>query len=277
MPSLASSLGCLACVGFIGLLTGLVACDSRDGDPHSNQGVVPNPAGKDLRIRDVTNPELANHPKTLDSVSVSGAAVVAVDTWDETGDGKSTGTIYVQDLGSQEPYSGISLYAPTFVPGNLHVGAGDVLDLSGQYQENGNIGSAVFPPGAVLAQLSRPTATFRFDGESTEPVDIDVEDLTTFETGRKWLGMLVRVHNVTLEDTLSGSGGRLSAKMRPEFAGVAKGCDAAFPKAPTVVNELSDVGSLNIDRGTQVKSITGVVTFFCNIHLAPRTVADIER
>ncbi|AKV02911.1 hypothetical protein AKJ09_09574 [Labilithrix luteola] len=273
MVSFPSSFGWLARVG---LLTALVACGSRDGDPHSNQGVIPNPAGKDMRIRDVTNPTLDNHPKSLDSVTVSGAAVVAVDTFDETGDGKSTGTIYVQDLGSQEPYSGISLFAPTFVPGNLRVGAGDVLDLSGQYQENTHIGSANFAPGAILAQLARPTATFRFDGENTEPVDIDVEDLTDFDKGRKWLGMVVRVHDVKLQAALTGSSGRLSSRMRPEFPGVANGCDAPFPKAPAVVNELADIGSLNLDAGTQVKSITGVVTFFCNLHLAPRTLADIE-
>lgn len=264
---------------FCALAAASLSCGSEKGDPHSNPGPPP-PQGTDKRIRDVANPAAPDKAKPLDTVAVSGVTVVAVDTFDETQNGRSRGTIYVQDLGSKEPYSGISLFAPSFVPGNLRVGAGDVLDLRGEYQENPSIGSAKFPEGAVLPQLSRPIATFRYEFRAPDPVDIDIADLSTFENGRKWLGMLVRVKNVTVDGPVNRDeqfNGRLSVPLLPRDLNAPNGCDAPFPKPPTLVNELADVASIDVPAGTTFKSITGVVTFFCNIHLAPRSLDDIER
>ena len=98
--------------------------------------------------------------------------------------GKSTGTIYVQDLGSKDPYSGITLFAPTFNPGNLAVSPGDVLDLHGQYTEASTIGSTVtFAPGRCCRRSSKPVATFRYETQVPEPVDIDVNDLADLREG----------------------------------------------------------------------------------------------
>jgi hypothetical protein len=52
-------------------------------------------------------------------------------------------------------------------------------------------------------------------------------------------------------------------------------CSDPFPKPPTITNELFDATTLNIPKGTVVKSVTGVVTYFCNIHLAPRYASDV--
>lgn len=255
----------------------LVSCGSESGDPHSNLGVPP-PEGRDKRIRDIGDPTRPDHPKSSDSVAVSGAIVVAVDGFDETGNGKSRGTIYVQDVGSKAPFSGISLFAPSFIPGNLHVGPGDVLDLRGEYQENVNIGTAKFANGAVLPQLSRPVGTFRFESKTVEPTEIDVADLADYAVGRRWLGMLVKVKNVTVRAPVSREGlsnGRLNVDLLPKAAGP-NACDAPFPKPPSLTNELADITTLGIPANTTVKSIVGVVTFFCNIHLSPRSVADVE-
>jgi hypothetical protein len=276
---------CSASAGLVALaaLLGIAgaACASRDGDQPANNGAPP-AAGKDLRVRDVTDPTRAEHPSYVgNSVAVSGAAVTFVDTFDETGNGKSSGTIYVQDMGSKEPYSGTSLFAPSFIPGNLKVGPGDVLDLKGVYQENGNIGTAKFAAGAVLQQLARPTATFRLELASpTEPVEIDGNDLADFAKGRRWLNMLVTVKNVRLYQPINRdeqNGGRLSSELLPKQQGAANACDAPFPKPPTLTNELFDLGSLDIPAGTTVASITGLVVFFCNLHIAPRSAADIVR
>ena len=232
----------------------------------------------------MNDPKLPEHASYLaaTAVSVSGASVIAVDTYDETKDGKGVGSVYVQDLGSHAPYAGTSLYSPSFVPGNLRVGPGDVLDLRGPFQETLSIKNTVFAKGSSLPQLYQPTATFRLErsGE-VEPVDIDIDDLTNYEQGRQWINMLVRVKLPKLQADISKQGessGRLSVGLTPKLSGDAtRGCDQPFPKQPTLVNELADIGALEIQQNTPIKSITGVVTFFCNLHLAPRRASDIVK
>ncbi len=267
----------------------LTACGHDPGDPPSPE-VVPPPEGLGDRIYEVADPaspKKANHQGT---VNVTGAVVVAVDTYDETKQGNSAGTIYVNDLGSKEPYSGLSLFNPSFVPGNLRISAGDVLDLRGQYQENNDI-PLQFAPGAFLVQLASPIGTYRFDAKVPEPIDIDVNDLYDYAKGRQWLNMIVRVRNVTLmrdafivDQTTglpsSGNSGRVGAGLRNADSPAEnedRGCADPFPKAPTLVNELMDIVPLELRRDTQIKELVGLVTFFCNLHIAPRSEADIVR
>ena len=263
-------------LAFISILACAACSVTTGGDPHSNNGVPP-PGGKDKRIKDVANPDADGHKDYLTApVAISGAIVVAVDKFDETADGKSTGTIYVQDLGSKDAFSGITLFAPTFNPGNLAVGAGDVLDLDGQYTEAATIGPKVtFAPGSVLPQISKPVATFRYETQVPDPVDIDVNDLADFAKGRRWMGMLVRVKDVTLQQDAAStatSNGRVSANLT---AGMGGACTAPFPKPPSLINALFDVEALGLKQGTKLASVTGVVGFFCNLQLAPRSPADI--
>lgn len=256
----------------------VAGCSSRSGDPHSDKG-PPAINGKDLRIKDVANPALPAHASYIKQTQpVSGAIVVVVDDYDETHNGKGTGTIYVQDLGSGDPYSGISLFSPTFNPGNLRVSPGDVLDLRGQYQENTQIGStAVFAPGAVLPQISGPVATFRYETEVPAPVDIDVNDLTDFTKGRRWLGMLVRIKDVTLRaDGTADANGRVTIDLQDKFPGQGTKCNSPFPKPVSLVNDLFPVETMNLTAKTQVKAVVGVVSFFCSIKIAPRFPADIQ-
>ncbi len=260
----------------------LLGCGSTGrGDADSNLGVPP-PSGKDQHIKDIGDPNNPNHAGYLvngNTVNISGAIVSSVDDYDETGDGKSKGTIYVQDLGSKDPYSGTSLFSPSFIPGDLHVSSLDVLDLSGQYVEEQNIGAAVFAMGAVLPQMSKPVATFRFEvSKPPDPVDIDIKDLQDYATGRKWMNMVVRVQNVTVQADVSSasvSSGRMSVPLISSAGGTK--CSDPFPKAPTLTNELFDATQLNIPKGTKLTSVTGVVTYFCNLHLSPRNANDIEK
>lgn len=256
----------------VGLLS--AACDSQFGDTPV-QTFVPNPEGTDKRIRQIADPHSDDYAKHGDQVAVSGAVVVAVDTYDETHDGKSQGTIYVADMGSTEPYSGISLFNPSWVPGNLRVGAGDALDLRGTYQENNSI-PIQFAPGSFLVQIANPIGTFRFEASLPPPVEIKkIEELSKYETGRPYLNMIVTVHDVVVQADLLEvpSSGRMSAKLMPEDT--FPKCQEAGTKAPTIVNELMDLAPLQIKAGTKLESLTGIVTFFCNLHIAPRTPDDI--
>jgi hypothetical protein len=258
----------------------LLSCGSRDGDPPVNNGIPP-AEGKDLRIRDVTDPSSDQKAQHLEIVSVSGVRVIAVDQHDETRDGRSRGTIYVQDL-SPDPkvgYAGTSLFAPEFVPGNLKVGPGDVLDMRGTYQQNQGLGTTVtFAPGATLDQIARPVARFRYEDKPAQPVLIDVNDLSDYATGRRWLNMLVKVENVEIRGALvKAMSGRASAEITPGGTGGQIACEQPFPKPATITNELTDLESLDIRARTNVKSITGIVTYFCNLHLSPRSPADVEK
>src|SRR5262245_33613651 len=98
-------------------LLALGACSTPAGDDHLDAG-PPTAFGAGERIRDVADPTLPNHPADKTNVLVTGATVLWVDTYDETANGKSRGTVYVQDVGSQAPYSALSLFSPTFVPGD---------------------------------------------------------------------------------------------------------------------------------------------------------------
>jgi hypothetical protein len=258
----------------LALLLLIAGCGSSEaGDPHKDLG-PPNPLGDGKRIAQVTDPTLPDHPASLSDVNISAAVVTAIDTYDETGRG-ARGTIYIQDINSQAPYSAIGLFSPTFVPGDLRVAPGDVLDFSGQYQENGNVGSAKFDPGELLIQLSRPIGKFRFEYRPPEPAVIDLNDLATFATGRKWQNMLVTVKNVTLlSDPTTDSAGRIGSGCDPQgtCSAVILG-DPSNKKSPTISNELYAVKDLK--AGMKFSSVTGIVTYFFKFHIAPRSAADL--
>ena len=156
----------LALASALGLTGTLAACGSRSGDPPADPG-DPSALGTGLRLRNVMNPSSPDHPDVDAgvevSVAVTGASVTWIDTYDETANGKSLGTVYVQDVASQKQYSGSSLYAPDYFPASLAPAPGDVLDLTGDFEELPNIGTAVFSGGATLPQFSHPVATFRYE------------------------------------------------------------------------------------------------------------------
>ncbi len=257
-------------LGALGIVA-LAACAEGDGDPPATKVLGP-PVGSGNRIREIADPGIAGRPGPGAVVNVTGVTVVAVDNFDETKNGRSRGTIYVQDLGGEQPYSGIGLFAPAFVPGDLRVAAGDVLDLRGEYQENKNIGTAVFPEGHVLPQLSRPVAQFRYDFTPPNPVVIDVNDLNDFVgKGRRWIGMLVTVKNVKLDGRLGENSGRVTGFL------TAKGTNPDDRNRPTVTNELFDLKPTDVGENQEFASITGIVTYFFNLHIAPRNAADVVK
>lgn len=252
---------------FFGLLalavgSSVVACGSRDGDQPVE--VKPNPIGTGVRIRDVVDPSKNMAGAT---VSISGAVVLTTDTFDETGDGKSRGTVYVQDIGSSAPYSGVSLFSPVFVPSSLRVVPGDTLDLVGQFVTVSAIGAAVFNPGEVLPQISKPTAYFRYEYKTPDPTEINLDDLKDFNAGYQWENMLVTVKDVTLCDGLANSKGRVTGPIATDCASSAG--------AANISNELMALQVNNYPPGTKFASITGVVTWFFSYHLAPRSPDDL--
>jgi len=251
----------------------LTACSTPDGDLPKEPS-VPSPAGTANRIREIGDPNSDAHAATNTQVSVSGVTVVAIDNFDETKDGKSRGSIYVQDLDSSKPYSGIGLYNATFVPSDLRVAPGDVLDMHGEYQENDKIGTTVdfnkgLPEGSprqFLPQIASPTATFRFESTPPKATNIDWNDFSNFNKGRQWVGMLVTAKDIVFAEGLyAATSGRFTANILGEKNGALL----------SMSNELMELDPAMFPAGTKIKSLTGVVTYFFSFHIAPRSLDDI--
>jgi hypothetical protein len=246
----------------------LLGCSDRTGEGDPSGTPNANPLGPGLRVHEVQDPANGNAGKTVETTAVT---VLAVDQFDETGDGKSRGTIFVQDLGSTEPLSGISLFSAVLVPASLRLAPGDVVDLRGRYDEVAALGTFAFKDGAFLPQLVQPTTKFRFEGPLPAPVEIDLDDLAHFDRGRKWISMLVTVKDVfaasaVVVDPPSGRAGVTLAKSLP---------GTGLTTEPTFTNELIPLPKEIVKKGAKLKSVTGIVTFFANLHIAPRSAADV--
>jgi hypothetical protein len=260
----------------------VAACSSPDNDPASNP--TPDPLGSGLRVAQVGNPNASTHPKNAvkptpappgwagPSVNITGASFLWLDNYDETHDGKSRGTVYVQDVGAPQAYGGMSIYAPSWVPGDLRVAPGDVLDFNGPYEELTSIGTALFPSGQQLPQLAKPVGTFRYEYSVPAPQQIDPHDLENYDKGRQWMSMLVTVPNVTIDVFADDGHGRVTAHTTLDTS----------ENGWTISNELIPIAAGDANKGTgdyaartTFKSVTGIVTWFYSYHIAPRTKADL--
>ncbi len=257
------------------LLALAAACSSaKDNDQPAP--LNPSPLGSGMRLRDVQDPSknaCNGAPCANLSVNVTSVVVTAIDTFDETQNGKSRGTVFVQDADVGGPFGGVSMYSPTYVPANLRLAPGDVIDLSGQYVEQTKIGSTVdfSTVGAFLPQMNKPQVTPSFEAPLPTPVVVQASDLESFATGRKWIGMLVTIQDVTVVGAPVATG---SGRVAATVANVANGL--------SINNELWDLQAWNgsntsnsFPAGTHFKSVTGIVDFFFNIFLAPRSAADL--
>lgn len=260
----------------------LGACDGGDGDQPTKP--LANALGGCGRLSKTIKPATWLEPDDAMStecsaiprdrtVCLSGLTVVAIDTFDETGDGKSSGNFYVQDTSDDPlPYSGVTLYRPSFSPPDLRLAEGDVVDFLGTYMEFNGPSTFKFGYCRTLPELSG-ALTFRFDNnQPLTPKEIPIEDLKSYETGRPHLGTLVKLVNVQLgSEGPSGSSGRYSAKL--EVGSIKDVADV-----PTVTNELYDLKGVGpvLAKSGVFKSITGVVTYFGGFHISPRSAADFE-
>ncbi len=237
---------------------------------------LPSALGTGERIRDVMNPASPTHPASGATVTISGASYLTVDTFDETHDGKSKGTVYLEDVppssGNEPPFSGASLFEPTYLPASLMPAPGDILDLTGTFTVDTAIGAATFPAGTSLIQIGKPVVQPSFEYKVPPPVVIAASDLDSYKTGLQWESMLVTIQNVTFPDSLVDASGRDTIHIMSDTSST----------GPTLANELFDVATWNnaqpsppLAKGKTIKSVTGIATWFFNFHICPRSPADI--
>lgn len=260
----------------------LVGCsgtgDGGTGDAPAE--IEPNEYGSGQRVAEVVGPAtwLDDADTASDSCSspanrgvhVSGATVVAIDRFDETGDG-ARGNFYVQDTRqTPTPYGGVTVFDPSFSPPDLRLQENDVADISGILSEFLGPVSGKFGFCRTLPEIGG-TMTFRFDGQGLPPTTIPLADLKAYETARPWLGMLVRVEGLTLAKAATNSSGRYTAEI--DVGGGIQQADV-----PKLSNDLFDLEAEGppLGEGTSFKAVTGIVTYFYGFKLAPRMAADFE-
>ena len=263
------------------MTTALAGCSGTGGtigDPPSKPAADQNGSG--ARLSDLIGPAPWVDPLNKDSIDcaypadknihVTGVAITAIDRFDETGTG-AVGTFFVQDLvDSPPPYSGVDVFSPSFSPPDLRLQVGDQADILGTLQEFPGPTTFIFPRCKTLPEIGG-TMTFRSENKNPAPVTIALEDLKSYDTARQWLGMLVRVENVTIAAKAS-SKGRFTADIDAGGGGLAT-------DIPQIANELYDIEKEGpmMAQGTTFKSVTGIVTFFSQFQLAPRSAADFEQ
>jgi len=202
---------------------------------------------------------------------VTGVSVLAIDRFDETSSG-ARGNIYIQDsLSEPVPFSAITVFQPGFSPPDLRVVPGDVVDLLGFLTEFPGPSSANFEDCQTLPEMSG-AMSFRFEGGGVPATTIDIKDLTDYKTARQWFGMLVTVDNITLLADPYESNGRVIIRIDAGVPGLSDW------DAPEISNELFDLANYPtaLTEGMNIKSVTGIVTFFFGIRIAPRGAPDIE-
>jgi len=266
------------------LVVFLSACQTLTEDPPAPYDA--SPLGTGLRIAQVQDPTSSYYQLAIAAeqaslknggenngvdVIISSAVVSWIDTFDETKDGKSIGAVYVQDIGSVAPYAGTNLYEPSYVPASIRLLPGDVVDLSGPYEEQGSVGSAMFTAPDTLPSLSKPVATFDYEFTSPTPAVIQLSDIdqSNYATGRKWEGMLVTLNDITI-------GPGVDDNNRVTYI-MGQGDASIDLNAAAISNELYDLGSTDYPAGTHFSSVTGIVTWFYSYQVAPRTAADLQQ
>jgi hypothetical protein len=279
------------------LALALVACkfggaEAHDspGDPPADAG-PPDPLGSGSRIAQVVQhyaqPDSGVPPSSASTaginVDITGAALVTIDDYDETHDGKSIGSVYVQDVnnGPSPPYSGIQLYKPTYSPANLLVAPGDVIDMTGLYQ---NYAYSSFGKNEFYPELSEPIVSFRFVYQAPPPTVIDPNDISavvatstdakTFAKGVQWSSMLVEVDDVTIIGNYTDSAGRLQLYFKtPTFANGTGENDTSF------ANQLFDLDptASAYATGQTYSKVYGICNYFFSFTISPRSPADFVK
>lgn len=247
------------------------ACRGSDGDdavtPDGNGNVDPN----DVTIQQIQDMAMANGT----TVKLKGVVVTAIDKY-----GAKTGDIWVEEPGGGA-FSGIHVFGAPLEQVNALV-PGDVVDIDGAQKDdfhyNGNMGSGGFEEGYAITEL-KPVAGGMMSVTktgATMTITPDVVDAAAIAQmsnymdrdaeWEKWEGVLIKVENVSAKssDACVGSACNDATLRKFDITGdiVVESALAAMPAAAA---KLGDCFS----------SVTGVVDYFFDYQLLPRTTDEI--
>lgn len=201
---------------------------------------------------------------------VTGATIVAIDRFDETGEG-ARGNYYVQDSADEPvPYSGMTVFQPAFSPPDLRLIPGDVIDVLGEITEFLGPSAGRFGGCRTLPQIGG-TLSFRFEDHPAAPIHVPLAHLRGYASARPYIGMLVRVEGVSIAGDPSSRDGRYAAS-------IDVGAGVPPAEVPRLSNELYDLEREGppLADGASFQSVTGVLTYFYGFKIAPRCPADFQ-
>lgn len=253
------------------LAAGATACRSSDGDdavtPDGNGNVDPN----DVTIQQIQDPAMANGT----AVKLKGVVVTAIDKY-----GMKTGDIWVEEPGGGE-FSGIHVFGAPLDQVNA-LSPGDVVDIDGAQKDdfhyNGNMGSGGFPDGYAITELkpvtggtmsvtaTGATMTITPDVVDALPIGQMTDYMARDAEWEKWEGVLITVKNVSAfsSDACVGSACNDATLRKFDITG-----------GIVVESALSAMPSTAVKSGDCMSSITGVVDYFFDYQLLPRTTDEI--
>lgn len=237
------------------VLCAAAGCRDKDASNDVDAGPGVDGGGDDVKIQDIQDDNMP----VGQAVTVRGVVVVHVDSF-----GSRTGGIYVQ-----EPEGGERSGVFVFLSGTQAAGlvAGDLVDLLGGEKDEFALSDDT--SGRTLTEISPPqggTITITKVGTGTVPTPpvLNPWDLATSEAeAEKWEGVTVTFENVAVL-----SAPRMVTQSDPTILEME--VTGPFP----VQNSLTQLEN-TIMRDACLASLTGIVDYFFDYKLLPRTAADI--
>ena len=248
------------------LLAPLVAwgCSSGGGDLNHLE-VNPKPPGNPIASQNGEGTRLANDATMI----ARGVVVVAVDTYDETADGKGVGDVFVQDPvqpgAKGTPYSALRLYRPSKTPPDLALVPGQWVDVKGPFAVfTGPPGSTPFDAGMFSSQIANGSMTLVGEGAEPAPVDLTWDEIKDPKKALPYFSRLVRMKDVPVMDVFSVT--------RPEAP-----IYSADKNGLKLTSKFFAVHSMaGVTKGKTLKSVVGILDYFYTPKLCPRSTADIQ-
>jgi hypothetical protein len=211
-------------------------------------------------------------------IALRSVSITAIDRYDETGTGR-TGTVWLQEISPPGDTAdrfapcpllpdrsgrvcAISLFDPTFSPTGYRPVEGELVNVSGGgYAEFTCIPCGTpFAAGNFLPQIARPSLERAGVAPQQTPIAVTLDEVLTHY--RELMGVLVTVEDVTAQSDPDARFGEM----------LLVGADAR--SGLTLAPQLTSIpGARN---GTRWTRITGIVTYFYNPKLLPRSPTDLE-
>ena len=252
----------------------IVACRSNSSNSQTDATGSGSGSGSAVTIQDVQSDSMA--PGT--PVTLSGVVVTAVDSF-----GAKTGDLWVEEMGGGKR-SGVHVYKASA----SGIVTGDVVNVSNCIKsEFALTGSNADPSGRTVIELEPPTKTDTVtvtkvsSGATITPDKVDafaigqMYDSTMSATGggsafsaawEDWEGVLIELDNVAAASAAKPFGSTTPTPADNysfNITGVAK-----------VEGSLTDITMSNIARATCFANMTGVVDYFYDFLVLPRSSSD---
>ena len=235
-------------------LSGIPFCVCDDDYIAVNLECLQNDPGGDTVFM-VQNPDETDFIPNGDFVILQLVTVIAKDTY-----GSRQGNFWVTEPAGG-PWSSVQVYnADTTSTWWNQMQVGSVVNVHGLKMEYSYLDPYTNEPlfEDPLTEITEASVTVLGSGTPVGPVSINATDLLTIEAGEQWEGVLVSLQNVRVIRINENNGLHQYGLLG----------------SINLVDDLTDLSS--IQEGTCLSRVTGVVTYFFDFYLLPRSPADIE-